>query len=155
VINHIKGMPAYGSELLTDHAYMIAASSQKGMVFINKSVGGQSIRGDNFGYDFERIKEKYISTPGLFYNYLKPHLEHFPNWNEIEKKLWNFIGRGWVEYSLMIFRSLKEKRQDTRAFFKLFDQVFKNKNLSKWKLKFYLKAYFRGLFNVLVKLKPK
>lgn len=154
VILTIKGMPDYGSELLTDHAYMIAASSQRGMAFVNKGLGGQSIRGDNFGFDFERVKEKYITTPSLFYNYLKPYLQRFDNWKQIEKKLWNFIGRGWVEYSLMVFRSLKEKKKDTKEFFSRFKKVFRNRNLSKWKYKFYLKAYFGKLFKILIKLKP-
>lgn len=155
IIEQIKGMPDYGSELLTDHGYMVAASSKKGMVFINKALGGQSIRGDNFGYNFERIKGKYLATPGLFYSYLKPHLQVFPNWNEIENKLWTFIGRAWVEYSLMIFRSLKAEKKDTNDFFELFRQVFSNPNLKKWKLKFYLKAYFGKLFMLLLKLKPR
>lgn len=154
VIETIKGMPDYGSELLTDHAYMIAASSQRGMVFINKGLGGQSIRGDNFGFDFERVKEKYLTTPGLFYNYLKPHLQRLDNWSLVEKKLWNFIGRGWVEYSLMILRSLKEKKKDTKEFFSRLNLVFKDRHLAKWKYKFYLKAYFGRTFKLLLKLKP-
>ncbi len=154
VIETIKGMPDYGSELLTDHAYMIAASSQRGMVFINKGLGGQSIRGDNFGFDFERVKEKYLTTPGLFYNYLKPHLQRLDNWNLVEKKLWKFIGRGWVEYSLMILRSLKEKKKDTKDFFNRLNLVFKDRHLAKWKYKFYLKAYFGRTFKLLLKLKP-
>jgi len=155
VISTIKGMPDYGSELLTDHAFMIAASSQKGMAFINKSLGGQSIRGDNFGFDFERIKEKYISTPGLFFDYLKLHLQHLDNWKQVEKKIRNFIGRGWVEYSLMIFRSLKEKKKDTKDFFRRFKMVFTDPKLKKWKYKFYMKAYFSKIFKILVKLKPR
>jgi glycosyltransferase involved in cell wall biosynthesis len=154
VIMQIKGMPDYGSELLTDHAYMIAASSKKGMVFINKALGGQSVRGDNFGYNFEKIKGKYLSTPKLFYDYLKSHLQVFDNWKETEEKLWKFIGRGWVEYSLMIYRSLKEKKQDTKEFFTFFNKAFSDPHLRKWKLKFYLKAYFRRLFRLLIKLKP-
>lgn len=154
IIETIKGMPDYGSELLTDHAYMIAVSSQRGMVFINKGLGGQSIRGDNFGFDFERVKEKYLTTPALFYNYLKPHLQRLDNWNLVEKKLWNFIGRGWVEYSLMVLRSLKEKRKDTKEFFSRFNAVFKDSHLTKWKYKFYLKAYFGRTFKLLLKLKP-
>lgn len=154
VIETIKGMPDYGSELLTDHAYMIAASSQRGMVFINKGLGGQSIRGDNFGFDFERVKEKYLTTPGLFYKYLKPHLQRLDNWNLVEKKLWNFIGRGWVEYSLMVLRSLKENKKDTKDFFSRFNSVFKDRHLAKWKYKFYLKAYFGRTFKLLLKLKP-
>lgn len=154
IIHTIKGMPDYGSELLTDHAYIIAASAQRGMAFINKGLGGQSIRGDNFGFNFEKVKEKYLTTPSLFYNFLKPHLQRLDNWKLIEKKLWNFIGRGWVEYSLMVFRSLKEEQKDTKDFFSRLNSVFKNPKISKWKYKFYLKAYFGKLFKLLLKLKP-
>lgn len=156
VINKIEGMPDYGSELLTDHAFMISACSQKGMVYINQELGGQSIRDNNFGYDFDKLKDKYIKTPELFYGYLKHYLQNIvDDWDEVEKKLWNFIGRGWVEYSLQIFQSLKIKRKSTEVFFDLFNIVFSNRKIHKWKYKFYLKAYCRPFFNLLLVLKEK
>lgn len=91
VINTIKGMPDYGSELLTDHGYMIAASSKKGMVFINKPLGGQSIRGDNFGYDFERIKGKYLSTPGLFFQLFETSFTRFSKLGSDREKDMGFL----------------------------------------------------------------
>jgi glycosyltransferase involved in cell wall biosynthesis len=153
IILAIQGMPDYGSELLTDHAFMVAAGSKEGMVYINQSMGGQTIHGDNFGYDFSRIKEKYIATPNLFYTYLKSHLENFENWNQIEIKLWNFVGRGYVEYSLMIFKMLKTKGESKKEFFDSLNKAFANKNIQKWKYKFYVKAYSKKLFNLLLIVK--
>lgn len=155
VVLAIGGMPDYGSELLTDHAYMIAASSVKGMVFINKALGGQSVRGDNFGYNFSRIKDKYLSTPALFVGYLKQQLEKKGDRKIPERKAWTFAGRMWVEYSLMIYRTLRLKKESTKEFFVLFKKVFSNGNLRKWKYKFYLKAYFPRFFKLLLKLKGK
>lgn len=149
----IGGMPDYGSELLTDHAFMIAACSIKGIVYVNHSLGAQSVRGDNFGYNFYELKEKYIKTPELFYKFLRERLQHLISWQENEKNIWKFIGRGWVEYSLMLYNTLKVKGESTREFFQCFHRAFDRKEMRKWKMKFYLKAYNRPLFNFLLKLK--
>jgi glycosyltransferase involved in cell wall biosynthesis len=153
IVREVGGMPDYGSELLTDHAFIMACASEKGMLFINKALGGQSVRGDNFGYDFEKNLQKYLSTPRAFYNFLQTHLPSNASSAQTERRLWDFIGRAWVEYSLMIYRSLKIKKESTKNFFASFRQVFSDPELRKWKLKFYLKAYFSPLFRVLVKLK--
>jgi glycosyltransferase involved in cell wall biosynthesis len=153
IVLDLYGMPDYGSELLTDHAFIIASASKKGMLYVNKSMGGQSIHGDNFGYHFSKIKNKYVNTPNLFYTYLKKHLDNFEDWNVIEKKLWRFVGRGHVEYSLMIFETLKLNKQSKKEFFMAFHQAFANENIIKWKYKFYLKAYCKPLFNLLLKMK--
>ena len=153
VLLKVNGVPNYGSELLGDHAYMMSISSQSGMVFINKSLGGQLIHGLNFGYDFYKLTDKYINTPSLFYKYLKQQLGEKNEWHKNEPLLWNYIGRSWVEYSLMLFHSLKSSKKNKRDFYKAFNQVFGNKNISKWKYKFYLKAYCKPLFNLLLKVK--
>jgi len=153
IILEIQGMPDYGSELLTDHAFMVAAGSKKGFLYINQSMGGQTIHGDNFGFDFYHIKDKYIASPDLFHVYLKSHLKAFKNWDQVEIKLWNFVGRGYVEYSLMIFEMLKTRGESKKVFFYSLHKAFENKNIQKWKYKFYLKAYFKKLFNLLLFLK--
>ena len=153
IILKIKGVPDYNSELLTDHAFVIAAGSINGMVYINKAMGGQTIHGGNFGYDFSKIIDKYIKTPVLFHDYLQTFLGKNPNWTIIEDKLWNFVGRGYVEYSLMIFKTLNTTNKSKIEFFKAFNEVFQNKNISKWKYKFYLKTYFNPLFQVLLFIK--
>lgn len=153
IAEEVKGMPDYGSELLTDHAYIVATGSKKGFVYVNKTLGGQSVRGDNFGYDFERIKEKYLNTPELFFNYLQKKLGTASNWEHIQPKLRAFIGRAWVEYSLMIYRSLKARKESTTIFFRYFHKVFSANAMRKWKYKFYLKCYFPWLFRLLLKLK--
>ncbi|UEG49051.1 glycosyltransferase [Ferruginibacter lapsinanis] len=153
IIIKIKGMPDYGSELLTDHAFMLAASSFEGLIFINKSLGGQVIHGNNFGFDFTRLKQKYINTPALFHGYLKTFLQQNPDWGTIEKKIWDFAGRSWAEYSIMIYNTVKDNKELKKDFFNSLHIAFSNKNISKWKYKFYLKVYFKGLFNVLLKIK--
>jgi glycosyltransferase involved in cell wall biosynthesis len=153
IILNIKGMPDYGSELLTDHAFMIASGSFQGVVYKNRVMGGQAIHGGNYGYDFEKISDKYISTPILFYNYLKPHLTKLSNYEYLENKIWTFVGRGYVEYSLMIFNMYKLKNKSTRFFFDSFNKAFSHPSLNKWKYKFYLKAYFRPIFNVILLFK--
>jgi hypothetical protein len=148
-------MPDYGSELLTDHAFMIASGSFQGVVYKNRVMGGQAIHGENYGYDFERIKDKYIATPILFYNYLNPHLAKLSNNKSLESKIWIFIGRGYVEYSLMIFNMYKLENKSTKSFFDTFNKAFSHSLLLRWKIKFYLKAYFRPIFNIILHFKNK
>jgi len=155
IILHIKGMPDYGSEFLTDHAFIIAAASYNGLVYINKSMGGQLIHGGNFGYNFSSNIAKFIKTPELFYAYLKPYLEKNNNWKSIEKKIWKFAGRSQVEYSLMILKSLHQKKDEKNDFFKSLNAAFSNKHIHVWKYKFYLKAYFNPLFKLLILIKNK
>lgn len=152
VLTGIKGIPDYGSELLGDHAYVIAVGSVDGMVYINKAVGGQVVHGKNFGYDIFKLKEKYINTPVWFYGYLRSQLQGKEGWENVEKKIWKFTGRSWVEYSLQIFNSLKDKTEK-KTFFELFHLAFKKRQIHKWKYKFYLKSYFRPLFDVLLNFK--
>jgi glycosyltransferase involved in cell wall biosynthesis len=90
-------IPDYGSELLGDHAYMLSISSQQGMVYINRSLGGQLVHGANFGYDFYKVENKFINTPTLFFNYVKEHVADKVDWKKNEPLLWSYIGRGWVE----------------------------------------------------------
>jgi glycosyltransferase involved in cell wall biosynthesis len=152
VLLSIKGVPDYGSELLGDHAYVIANGSVKGMIFTNKAVGGQVIHGNNFGYDFLKLKDKYVNTPIWFYGYLKSQLSLKKDWSIIEKKIRNFIGRNWVEYSLLIFKGLNN-RFERKEFYKAFHTTFSNTLIHKWKYKFYLKCYCKPLFDVLLKIK--
>lgn len=153
IVEDVNGMPDYGSELLTDHAYIIATGSRKGLAYINKALGGQSVRGDNFGYDFDKVKEKYLNTPTFFFNYIEDMLKDKNNWHIILPKLRTFIGRAWVEYSLMIYWSLRKRNEKTSTFFEYFHKVFSSNKMKKWKYKFYLKRYFPYLFKFFFKMK--
>ena len=149
----IGGMPDYGSELLTDHAFIMAACSVKGMAYINRSLGGQSVRGDNFGYNFEALRSKFVNTPLLFHDYLKSRVGHFNNWGKLDSYIWNFTGRMWVEYSLMIYNTTKSDQKAKKEFLKYFRKAFSQPKMGIWKYKFYLKARSRPLFNILLGVK--
>src|SRR5690606_12623123 len=60
------GMPDYGTEYYTDHAYIVANASKQGMVFLNRSLGYQAIHGDNFGFNQLKNMEKYKAAPESF-----------------------------------------------------------------------------------------
>ena len=49
------GMPDYGTEYFTDHAFIVVNCSHSGMVFKNRALGHQAIHGENFG--FNQLKE--------------------------------------------------------------------------------------------------
>lgn len=149
----VGGMPDYGSEFLTDHAYVVVCASENGMVFKNTAFGAQEVRGDNFGFEFDKLKTKYITTPSLFYNFMSDHLSSKRNWTKIEAILWIYIGRSWVEYSIMIFKHLKNQNKSTKPFLVVLQEAFNHRKLTIWKYKFYLKAYCNPLFNFLLKLK--
>ncbi len=53
----------------------------------------------------------------------------------------------------MIFNALKSNIESKNEFFNAFDKVFKNKHISKWKYKFYLKAYSNPVFKILLFIK--
>lgn len=152
VLLEVKGMPDYGSELLTDHAYVIAVGSRKGFVYINKVMGGQVVHGGNFGYNIFKLENKYINTPQWFYDYLRQLLDRMPDWPLISKKIWNFAGRSWVEYSLQIAKALKNP-DEKRVFRQLFRKAFDNRNIRKWKYKFYIKYKIPGIFHLLLSIK--
>ncbi|MCF3108491.1 glycosyltransferase family 2 protein [Niabella sp. CC-SYL272] len=152
ILLEIKGMPNYGSELLTDHAFVIAAGSKKGMAYQNKAMGGQVVHGDNFGYNIFKLRDKYIHTPQWFYDYLALQLNQRSDWQALVPKIWNFAGRSWVEYTLLVARANTGKDQK-KELNKLIPEAFKNKNIHKWIYKFYLKYYFPSLFNILLSVK--
>ena len=99
------------------------------------------------------IKEKYLSTPEQFKQYMQQQLGQAENWNEIESKLNTFTGRGWADYSIMLYKALRQQNASTKTFFKYFHKVFSAKGMKRWKYKFYIKCYFPRLFRLLVKLK--
>lgn len=150
------GMPEFGTEFFTDHAYAIVNCSQQGMVFVNESLGYQAIHGENFGFANLDKLEKYKATPKNFFKWVEQKLSKREDWNSIRPQLEEFTGRSMVEFSRFILHSLKSYGKDWRPFEKARKEVFYvTPFLRKWRLKYFLLTKFPLLFSFLLQLKQK
>lgn len=149
------GMPDYGSEYFTDHAYNLVNCSEQGMVYLNKSLGHQSIHGQNFGFTQMQHFDKYQSTPEKFVEWVSDKLNTREDWKVVEPHLFQFTGRAVVEFSLFIKRTLIINQKSTKVFHKSLDQIFKIPYLKKWKRKYILLSRYPFLFQMLLQLKSR
>lgn len=150
------GMPEFGTEFFTDHAYAIVNCSEKGMAFINESLGYQSIHGENFGFANMDKLEKYKATPESFFNWVAQRLQKKEDWAYVKLQLEEFTGRSMVEFSRFLLCSLKLNGKDWKPFEAARKEVFNSTPfLRKWGMKYFLLTKFPFLFSLLLQLKQK
>ncbi len=151
----VGGMPDYGTEYFTDHAYIIANASEKGMLYLNRSLGYQAIHGENFGFNQLKNMEKYKVLPESFTGWITEKLKHRKDWPVLQKEMHNFVGRSVVEFSLFIKKSLHTFKMPADDFLKAKEYVFKLPYIKKWNLKFLMLSKFPITFNYALQLKQK
>jgi len=149
------GMPDYGTEYFTDHAYNVVNCSHSGMVYVNRALGHQAIHGENFGFNQIRNIEKYKLIPANFTGWIEERMKKRADWPELKKEMYSFTGRAMVEFSLFIKKSLKELGLPDEDFKKALNSVFKITYLRKWKRKFILLSKYPATFSYLLQLKQK
>lgn len=149
------GMPDYGTEFFTDHAYNLVNCSAGGVVFINRALGHQAIHGANFGFNELKNVTKYKAIPASFSAWVEERMSKRTDWPAVQAALRQFVGRSLVEFSLFIRKSLILTGQPTRDFEKAVNEVFTASYLRRWKLKYLLMSRFPLTFQLLVQLKPK
>ena len=149
------GMPDYGVEYMTDHAYTVVNCSHSGMVYINRALGHQAIHGENFGFSQVKNLDKYISTPELFCKWVEERLSKRSDWAELKKIMHSFVGRSMVEFSLFISKSFKTANYPEKEFKKAFKKVFDIPYLKKWRYKYLLLSKYPATFQYLLHLKQK
>jgi glycosyltransferase involved in cell wall biosynthesis len=149
------GMPDYGTEYFTDHAYTVANCSHSGMVYLNRSLGHQAIHGDNFGFSQLKNLDKYKKAPESFCNWIEERLGKRKDWPQVKMAMHSFVGRSMVEFSLFIHRSLKHYNLPDRGFKAAFNEVFKLPYLRKWRYKYLLLSRFPATFQYLLQLKQR
>jgi glycosyltransferase involved in cell wall biosynthesis len=149
------GMPDYGTEYFTDHAFNVVNGSHSGCVFINKALAYQAVHGENFGFNQLRNLEKYKLTPEKFYHWIEDHMKSRQDWLSVKKYMQMFIGRAMVEFSLFIKKSYEKFNFPAEEFNKAFAQTFKLPYLRRWRYKYYLLNNFPLTANFLLQLKQK
>jgi hypothetical protein len=149
------GMPDYGTEFFTDHAYNVVNCSQEGVVYINRSLGHQAIHGGNFGFAELRNIQKYKAIPESFTNWVEDRMKYRDDWTQVKKEMHDFVGRSLVEFSLFIRKSLKETGAPISEFGRAVNDVFSTGYLRKWKAKYILLSRFPATFQYLLQLKKK
>ena len=149
------GMPDYGTEFFTDHAYIVANGSKKGVVYLNRALGHQAIHGENFGFNQLKNMDKFIAVPENFTKWLESKLKDREDWKSLKNEMYNFTGRAIVEFSLFIRKSLKASNFPSEDFSKAKKIVFAYSYIRKWKFKYFLLSEFPATFNYLLQLKQK
>ncbi len=155
ILSKTGGMPDYGTEYFTDHAFNVVNGSYEGCVFINKALAYQSVHGENFGFIQLRNLEKYTQIPEKFYRWIEDRMKSRPDWLLIKRYMETFIGRSMVEFSLFIVKSYKKFNFPKKEFNKAFVQTFKLPYLRKWKFKYHLLNNFPLTANFLLQLRQK
>jgi hypothetical protein len=149
------GMPDYGSEFFTDHAYIVVNGSDSGVVFINKSLGYQDIHGENFGFNQLKNMQKYLATPKAFSDWVESKLIDREDWPALKKEMFEFVGRSIVEFSLFIKKSLVVSNESLSDFNRSRKIMFNKPFMKKWKFKYLMMSRFPLSFQYLLQLKNK
>lgn len=149
------GMPDYGTEFFTDHAYNVVNCSSEGVVYINRALGHQAIHGGNFGFTNLKNIEKYKKIPLSFAAWVEDRMKNRTDWPLLKKSMQDFIGRSLVEFSLFIRKSLADEGASLKEFSSAVNDTFKLHYLKKWKWKYILMSKFPALFQFLLQVKQK
>jgi len=149
------GMPDYGTEYFTDHAFIVANCSEAGVVYKNRALGHQAIHGGNFGFNQLKNIDKYKAIPAAFTGWVTERLQHRPDWPLLKKEMEEFTGNALVQFSLFIKKSLQQLKFDASDFNKARNTVFSLPYLRKWKIKYKLLADFPATFSYLLEIKQK
>lgn len=149
------GMPDYGTEYFTDHAYTVANCSHSGMVYLNRALGHQAIHGENFGFNQLKNLDKYKAIPASFTGWVEERLKRREDWPQLRSEMYRFVGRSIVEFSLFIKKSLADLNYPNDDFNKALKEVFSTPYLRKWKSKYILLSKYPSAFQFLLQLKKK
>jgi glycosyltransferase involved in cell wall biosynthesis len=146
------GIPDYGSPFLGDYAYMSIASTEKGCVIINKSLGCQTIHRENFG---RNQNEQLPLVAVNFPKYLEQKLSYLEEWPAIKALIYRFTAVWLVEHFTFLYHYKGKDSVNVESLNKAKKEVFQLDFMKCMKFKFYLKNHFRPLHDFLVVVKKK
>ncbi len=112
-----KAHNLYGSDLLTDYAYVLRVGTKAKVSTINTEVGTQRIHGGNYGRTNESLLTLGHAVKG-FYEENKKKSEKYCSKSDLEK----FI-RNWTVahlFTIVRFRKIKREHEDKMFFVKLY-----------------------------------
>lgn len=150
VLVNMGGIPDYGTPFLGDYAFMSIASTKKGCVVINRSLGCQTIHKENFG------RNQNDHLPLLAKNfpaYLDNKLSYLAEWPEIRKIMLRFFGLWITGHMAFLHHYYKKQNLPDNGLYQAEKEVFKNDFIKKYWLKYFLKKRFPVIHDMIVKIK--
>ena len=150
VLVNMGGIPDYGTPFLGDYAFMSIASTDKGCVVINRSLGCQTIHKENFG------RNQNDHLPLLAKNfpaYLDNKLSYLGEWPEIRKIMLRFFSLWITGHMAFLHHYYKKQNLPDNGLYQAEKEVFKNDFIKKYWLKYFLKKRFPVIHDMIVKIK--
>lgn len=150
ILINMGGIPDYGTPFLGDFAYMSIASTDKGCVVINKSLGCQSIHKENFG----RNQNDHLPLLAKnFPNYLDDKLSYLNEWPEVRKVMLRFFSLWITGHMAFLHHYYKKQNLPDNGLSQAEKEVFKNDFVQKFRVKYFLKKKFPLIHDSIVKAK--
>ncbi|MBK7433803.1 MAG: glycosyltransferase [Chitinophagaceae bacterium] len=137
------GVPDYGTPFLGDYAYLGIISSHAGCVFINKSLGCQTMHIQNFG---RNQNEQIAIAAKRFPEYVEQHVAKVDEWPLIREQMNRFTAIWVVSHLSFLYFYMKEV--DLRPTEK---EVFSVPLMKKYRVKYFLKTRIPFLHDAIVK----
>ena len=144
------GIPDYGSPFLGDYAYMSIASTENGVVIVNRSLGCQTIHKENFG---RNQNEQLPVVAANFPEFLNQKLNYLEDWPKLKKLMCRFTALWLIEHMVFLYHFKGNDNVQIDSLNEAKNKVFDIVYLKKYRLKFYLKKDFRKLHDFFVKIK--
>ena len=139
------GVPDYGTPFLGDYAYLGIIGSYGGCVFINKSLGCQTMHLQNFGRNQnEQIAVAARNFPG----YVESNMAKMDEWPAIKKLVDRFTALWVVSHMAFLYKYVKDV--DIRPTEK---EVFKIELMRPYWFKYYMKTRFPFIHDWIVGIK--
>ena len=153
ILLEIGGIPDYGTPFMGDLAFTVLTCSKEGVVFINSSLGAQVVHGENYGYKQNDNYAGFYSTASGFHEWVSASFSTRNDWPEIKRQMEKFIARWMVGYGLSLRKYLIKNNKSSKKLNDILVKIFKIPYMRKWKLKYYIGAYFPGFLIYLLKIK--
>jgi glycosyltransferase involved in cell wall biosynthesis len=149
ILVRMGGIPDYGTPFLGDFAYM-SVSGSEGCVLINKALGCQTMHRENFGRNQD---EQLPVLAKRFPVYMTEKLSGLAGWESLKNEIMWFLSLWLIEHLTFLFRYKKANNLPLQSLQDAEKEVFRNDFMKKYKFKYFLKKNFRGLHDLLLKIK--
>lgn len=150
VLIKMGGVPDYGTPFLGDYAYIAAIGADSGCVIINRSLGCQTLHGENFG---RNQNAQLVTAAENFPAFIENKASHLPEWPDIRRRMLRFVGLWVVSHMSFLHGYYKKTKTSDESFREAEKKIFKISYLRKYKTKYYMKKRFPGIHDFLVRVK--
>src|SRR5690606_7028978 len=139
VLINMGGVPDYGTPFLGDYAYMSIASTHKGVVIINRSLGCQTLHAENFG---RSQNDQLLLVARTFPQYLENKLSYLNEWPELRRVISHFFGVWITGHMAFLHLYYRKNRLPDQGLSIVEKEIFTYENLKKYRTKYFLKRNF-------------